>query len=73
MLMFSFSFPFQLANEITLCIVVLLPSVLALSIYFVLCRSAQTSLCIWAMPRSQFEEGEEADLDAAHLQRNVNL
>lgn len=30
-------------------------------------------LCIRAMPRSQFEEGEEADLGAARLQRNVNL
>lgn len=30
-------------------------------------------LCVWAMPRSQFEEGEEADLGAAELQSNVNL
>jgi len=41
MLMFSFSFLFQLANEATLLIVQLLPSVLTLSVYFILCWRTQ--------------------------------
>lgn len=62
MLMFSFSLPFQLANETTLLIVLLLPSVLALSIYFVLCWRTQTSslylgnavILIWGGRRGGF-------------------
>lgn len=62
LLMFSFSFLLQLANETTLLIVLLLPLVLALSIYFVPCWRTQTSslysgnaaISVWGGRRGRF-------------------
>lgn len=65
MLVLSFSFLLQLANGMTLLVVLLLPSFGACLVYFV--------LCVWAMLQSQVEKGEESGSAAAQLQMNVSL